>query len=218
MGASAWLLLSIAVGVAVADWVAVAAGNKRLEYVFKPTVMLALIGVAVVIQPAVPAQRAWWLAALVLGLTGDVFLVLPGDRFVAGLAAFLLGHLAYIAGFHAAGVPVGTSALWLALLLVLASAALLPIVRGARRAGHPELAGPIVVYALVISAMVASALAAATTLGGAARLAAPGALLFIASDGLIGFRRFVSDRPWMGLAVIVTYHLGQAALVVSLVR
>jgi uncharacterized membrane protein YhhN len=197
---------------AMADWVAVATGNKRLEYACKPLVMVALIGVAIVIQPAVPAQRAWWLAALALGLLGDIFLTLPRDRFVAGLAAFLVGHLAYIAGFHAAGVPVGTTGLWLAVLLVPLALALLPIIRGARRAGHQELAGPIIVYSLVISAMVASALA------GPSRLAAVGALLFIASDGLIGFQRFVGNRRWMGLAVIVTYHLGQAGLVLSLVR
>ena len=212
MGAAGWLLLGVAGVLAVADWVAVATGNKRLEYACKPLVMVALIGVAVVIQPAVPPQRAWWLAALALGTVGDVFLMLPRDRFVAGLAAFVVGHLAYIAGFHAAGVPIGTTVLWLAVLLVPLSLALLPIIRGARRAGHQELAGPIVVYSLVISAMVASALA------GPSRLAAVGALLFIASDGLIGFRRFVGNRRWMGLAVSVTYHLGQAGLVLSLVR
>jgi alkenylglycerophosphocholine/alkenylglycerophosphoethanolamine hydrolase len=97
----------------MADWVAVATGNKRLEYACKPLVMVALIEVAAVIQPAVPAQRAWWLAALALGIVGDVFLMLPRDRFVAGLAAFLVGHLAYIAGFHAAGVPVGITVLCL---------------------------------------------------------------------------------------------------------
>jgi uncharacterized membrane protein YhhN len=212
MGAAGWLLLVVAGVPALADWVAVASGKRRLEYVCKPLVIVALVAVAVVIQPAVPAQRAWWLAALALGMAGDVFLMLPRDRFVAGLAAFLVGHLAYIAGFHAAGVPVGTTALWLAVLLVPVSLALVAIIRGARRAGKPALAGPIMVYALVISTMAASALA------GRSPLAAGGALLFIASDGLIGFRRFVGNRRGMGLGVIVTYHLGQAALVLSLAR
>jgi uncharacterized membrane protein YhhN len=190
----------------------VGTGNKRLEYASKPTVIAALIGVAIVIQPTVPVQRAWWIAALALGVVGDVYLMLPRDRFEAGLAAFLGGHLAYIAGFHAAGVSVGTTVLWLAVLLVPVSLALLSIVRGARRAGHQAVAGPIVLYALVISAMVASALAARSP------LAAVGALLFLISDGLIGFRRFVGARRWMGLGVIVTYHLGQAGLVLSLAR
>ena len=37
-----------------------------------------------------------------LGLLGDVYLMLPVDLFIPGLAAFLVGHLAYIADFHAA--------------------------------------------------------------------------------------------------------------------
>jgi uncharacterized membrane protein YhhN len=212
MRAAGWLLLAFTGALAVADWAAVSTGNKRLEYASKPMVMVALIGVAIVIQPAVPVQRAWWIVALALGAVGDVFLMLPRDRFEAGLAAFLAGHLAYIAGFHAAGVPVGTTALWLAVLVLPVSLALLPIIRGARRAGHHAVAGPITLYALVISAMTASALA------GRSPLAAVGALLFLASDGLIGFRRFVGARGWMGLGVIVTYHLGQAGLVLSLAR
>jgi len=31
--------------------------------------------------------------------SGDVFLMLPSDRFVAGLVAFLMAHLCYIAAF-----------------------------------------------------------------------------------------------------------------------
>jgi uncharacterized membrane protein YhhN len=45
---------------------------------------------------------------------------------------------------------------------------------------------------------------------------AVGAVLFYASDALIAWNRFVQPRPWMPLAIIVTYHVGQAALVLSL--
>src|SRR5438552_11082597 len=57
MGAAGWLLLGVAGALSVADWAAVGTANKRLEYVSKPAVMVALIGVAIVIQPAAPAQR-----------------------------------------------------------------------------------------------------------------------------------------------------------------
>jgi uncharacterized membrane protein YhhN len=40
------------------------------------------------------------LAAVVASLTGDVLLMLPGDHFIAGLAAFLLAHGAYLALFR----------------------------------------------------------------------------------------------------------------------
>jgi hypothetical protein len=44
-----------------------------------------------------------------------------------------------------------------------------------------------------------------------------GALLFIASDSLIAETRFVGERPWGPVAIMVTYHLALTGLVVSLV-
>jgi uncharacterized membrane protein YhhN len=37
---------------------------------------------------------------LVFSLAGDVFLMLPKERFVGGLVSFLLAHIAYIIGFN----------------------------------------------------------------------------------------------------------------------
>ena len=67
--------------------------------------MLALIGATVALAPVQDAgtRRAWFVAALVCSLAGDVLLMLPSDRFIAGLAAFLVGHLCYVAGFWAHG-------------------------------------------------------------------------------------------------------------------
>jgi uncharacterized membrane protein YhhN len=52
----------------------------------------------------------------------------------------------------------------------------------------------------------------------AAVSAAAGAVLFYVSDALIGFSRFVREWPWAPVAIIVTYHLGQAGLVLALGR
>jgi uncharacterized membrane protein YhhN len=61
-----------------------------------------------------------------------------------------------------------------------------------------------------ISAMVASAVATGDL------RAVAGAALFYASDTLIALDRFEQPRPWAGLAIMVTYHLGQLGLVLSL--
>jgi uncharacterized membrane protein YhhN len=45
--------------------------------------------------------------------------------------------------------------------------------------------------------------------------AAAGALLFMTSDALIGWNRFVRSLAWAPLAIIVTYHVAQMLLVVS---
>lgn len=63
---------------------------------------------------------------------------------------------------------------------------------------------------LVISAMVASAIGT----GDVAAVA--GASSFYASDALIAWTRFLRDVPHGRVWIMVTYHLGQAGLVLSL--
>ena len=185
--------------------------NKMLEYICKPAVMVALIGVAVFLHPTHAGRRDWFVVALVLSMLGDVFLMLPRDLFVAGLTSFLLAHLAYVVGFRVHG---GSAGAWaVAALGVLAVDAVVgrPVLAAVRRR-HPDLMIPVVAYMLVISAMVSAALATAVA------LAVAGSFLFFASDTLIAWNRFVRSQPWMPLAIIVTYHLGQAGLVLSLAR
>jgi uncharacterized membrane protein YhhN len=191
--------------------VAVARGVKPIEYVCKPATMVALAGVALTLHPDHADARAWFVAALVLSLLGDVFLMLPKDLFVAGLSSFLLAHVAYVVGLNLhGGSPV--SLLGAAVLVLAVDAVLARPVFEAVRRRHHELLVPVTAYVLVISAMVASALASGVA------LAAVGAALFFASDTLIAWNRFVRARPWVPLAIIVTYHLGQAGLALSLAR
>jgi uncharacterized membrane protein YhhN len=206
------LVLFVAAGVVAAgDWVAVTRADERLEYACKPGALVLLIGVALALDPTHGDVRAWFVAALVLSLAGDVFLVLPSDRFVPGLASFLLAHVAYIVGLNLHGGSVG--ALALAAIPVAAVAAVLAtrILSAMTIRGHRELVVPVVAYMVVISAMVTSALASVNA------WAIVGATLFFASDALIAETRFV--RPptrSLRVAIMVTYHLGQAGLVLSL--
>src|SRR4030095_10733680 len=74
------------------NWFAAWRGRLDIEYIVKPAATAALVLFA-----AAGGQPSFWLiAALTLCLLGDVFLMLPGNYFLAGLSAFLLGHLAYI--------------------------------------------------------------------------------------------------------------------------
>ena len=120
-----------------------------LIYVTKPLATLITIAIAVrATNPVSPRYRTLVTAGLVASLAGDVFLMLPGDRFIAGLASFLVAHLLYIAAFAGAGgglrspasaLPVGVFAL--AMLATL----------------WPELGAlrlPVAAYVMVIAAMV----------------------------------------------------------------
>jgi uncharacterized membrane protein YhhN len=207
----------VAAGVfAVGDWIAAARHDRRVEYWCKPATLVALTIAAVALDPAADAgaRRWWFVAALVCSLAGDVLLMLDEPAralFVPGLTAFLLAHVAYVIGFwtdRPAFVAFVIAAAVVALVLVPLG---VRIVAGARRA-EPSLGVSVTSYIVVISVMVAMALATGNVLAGA------GAVLFAGSDAMIGWNRFVRPFGAAAVAIMVTYHLGQAGLVLSLLH
>ena len=202
-----WLFLAAAGLFAVGDWIAVANGNRALEYVCKPLTLIMLLGTALALDPRSDAQRWAFVAALVGSLSGDVLLMI--DRFLPGLIAFFFAHVAYIVGLRVGQVeyrPLLLSALVVFVAIAFVGRRILAAVR--ERA--PELGTPVSAYIAVIAVMVASALASGNP------LAATGAVLFMASDTLIAWNRFVTPLGWAPITIIVTYHLGQTGLVLSL--
>lgn len=185
---------------AVANWVAVARGDKALEYLTKPAALVALT----IWGATGDGVSSWLIAALALSLLGDVYLMLPTDVFTAGLGAFLLAHVAYVIAFD---VSLGSRLLW----FVVALAAMAPFaLRIVRAVGNGGLRAGVVCYMTVIGLMVGSALASGLL---AAQL---GALLFMVSDTILGWNRFVKPLSWARPAIMVTYHLGQLGLAYSL--
>lgn len=210
MTGPALLLLSLTAVVAVVDWIVVSRGLRVVEYVCKPLVMVGLIATALALDPSSDLARGLLVVGLALSLLGDVCLMLPSDLFVAGLSAFLAAHLLYIAamlvlGVHLEGLLVGVLLMAVVGLLVARR-----IVLGAR-ATAPVLTGPVTAYVVVLSVMVVVAI-------GTGRPAAiVGALLFAASDSVLGWTRFVVDLPRGRVIVMVTYHLAQIGLVLALI-
>jgi uncharacterized membrane protein YhhN len=204
------LLLALALVAAFADWVAVERGPKVLEYVAKPAALGLLTAAAVALDPDDSGVRTWFVIALVLCLLGDIFLMLPQDVFVPGLVAFLLGHLAYVGGMLADGVVVSRLGIGLVIVSLAIAVIGLTILRAVRAGPEPELAGPVIAYMLVISLMVTAAVGVGRPTG------VVGAALFYASDSLIAWNRFVRETSRGRLAIMVTYHLAQVGLVLSL--
>jgi uncharacterized membrane protein YhhN len=130
--------------------------------------------------------------------------MLPRDAFRAGLTAFLLAHLAYIADFD---VPVATRFLGLGVILVVTAPLALRVLRAVPDAG---LRATVAVYSLALSLMAASAIASGNV------VAATGGVLFLLSDLLLGWNRFVGPAGGGHLGVMVTYHAAQLALVAYL--
>lgn len=150
------LLLAAAIA-AAANWLSRARGIRRLEVVTKPAVMVLLIGVVVTLDAADPVRQRWFAAALALSLAGDVFLLLGERWFPAGLGAFLLAHLAFVAGFAAAGISVVPLFGGAMLVAIAAVPVAWRIIVSLRASGQGALVWPIVAYMTIIGAMVASA-------------------------------------------------------------
>lgn len=147
---------------------------------------------------------------LALGAVGDFCLSRPGDRaFLAGMAAFAAGHLAYLAALigFGAGWPGGWTILGLLALGASTELWLAP------RTG--ALRWPVRAYVLVILAMALAALGLPPGFAGRGGVLA-GALAFVASDLILALEIFVLPdgrlRQIAKRALWVLYWGGQALI------
>jgi uncharacterized membrane protein YhhN len=225
MGAGDWKWTCwpfvIALIFALVDWVAVARRAVRLRCVSKPATLLAVfVGACLLTRgPHDPWQARFFLPGLAFSLAGDVFLMLPGERFfLPGLVAFLLAHLCYIVGLNPT-LPPWPAFVFLVVVAAVGVTLYRSLATGLRRQGQTALLLPVALYSLVLGLMLFS---------GWATLLRPewtplrrgvvilGASLFFASDAMLAWDRFVTPSCWFPLLVMVTYHLAQVALAASI--
>jgi uncharacterized membrane protein YhhN len=195
---------------AVGDWYAVARSRRSVEYACKPAAALAFLATAVALDPTFGDTRTWFCVALAFCVAGDVFLMLPRDAFVAGLAAFLVAQVCFAVGFALHPSSTVAVAVGVAVVVMFAVPLAVRFIGALRSSGHGALAGPVFAYVVAIGGMLACAIGSGVVAGVA------GAGLFFVSDSLIAETRFVGPRRWGPVAVMVTYHLALAGLVVSL--
>lgn len=189
-----------------------------------PSLRRSLVKTAAVALLAVLAfmQQAPWLLVLALALSaaGDAFLSRDGDApFLGGLASFLAAHLAYIGLFlsRERGViaPIASDALFatIAIVMTLTTVATLNILL---RKVPAALRLPVLAYGAAILLM---GLAALTT---GRPWIILGAILFMASDTLLGFERFVmshlgQSRRAARHAVWLLYYAAQLMLTLTVI-
>ena len=200
------IFLAVATVFSVLNWVAVGRKNSILEYVSKPASTVAFLFVLATVDVVHDAPWGWRIAAFVFCLFGDVFLMLPRDAFIPGLASFAIAQMLFAISF-ATGETSGGRAL-VGFLIVLPIAALLArrFIRAIRRTGSVDLVPPVAVYMVVISAMTIAAIAEGSP------VAIVGAAIFMVSDSLIAETRFVNARAWHSVGIMVTYHVALAGL------
>ena len=163
-------------------------GPRRLVYIFKPLTTGLIIALAILAPvPLSSFYQTMIVVGLIFSLGGDIFLMLPADRFIWGLISFLIAHLFYIVAFV---YPTGfhVSPLLLALYLVYGGIMiwlLWPHIGGLRI--------PVLIYMAVILVMGWQSVERWSVLQtSAALLAAIGATLFVISDSTLALDRFRS--------------------------
>ncbi|TIT46024.1 MAG: lysoplasmalogenase, partial [Mesorhizobium sp.] len=161
-------------------------------------------------------QGGPWLlaAALALSAVGDAFLSRDGEKaFLGGLASFLVAHGLYTALFLRFGGGVGPLSAEpgrAAIAVAMIAFALAMLFALWRRVG-PALRLPVSVYIAAILAMGISALTLSNV------WVIGGAVLFMASDGLLASEKFLltaisPHRVWMRYAVWALYYAAQLGI------
>lgn len=204
------IFLVIAAAMSLINWFAVGKKNALLEYISKPAATIAFLITAAMSDVVHDASWGWRLAAFAFCLAGDVFLMLPKDAFIPGLASFAVAQILFTVSFATGETT--ASRVFIGLIVAIPLAALLArrFVTAIRASGHAQLVAPVCVYMVVISAMAVGAI------GSGNALAITGALIFMASDSLIAETRFVKERAWHSVGIMVTYHVALAGLAVSI--
>lgn len=192
--------------------------SKTLDYIFKPMLLLALaLYFLMSVRQKGRSYNLVVLGALFFCWLGDISLMFEGKAyFLAGLSFFLIGHLFYISSFTIISDKeknyfTGNRSFILIPLFVYALAFyvfLYPYltIRGMHI--------PVFAYSLVLAAMgIFAQLRYRRVSKESFWLVFSGAIAFMLSDSLIGFRTFYMDFPGAGFWVMITYIFAQYLIV-----
>ena len=209
MSLTFWAAYAVACLAAI---LAAEAESRRLALALKLVPVGLLLAVLARHLPEGGTLTSFVFAGLLFSLVGDAAIAFS---FVSGLAAFLCAHFLYIGALGWSDLAPARQALafapaallWLGMLLLLA-----------RRVPR-KLLIPVVVYLTVISVMFGRATGRAfvTDPSPTARLFFGGALLFVVSDALIAFDKWVPPVRHAQAWILLTYYSAQALIASSAV-
>lgn len=154
---------------------------------------------------AQPGWRSSLILALLFSALGDVLLAahgMVGGLFTAGLASFLVAQVVYAQCFWRYRGPQRwrvAAALAYLPLAALVAWRILP--------GTADMAVPVALYSVAITAMVTGAAMADRPL-----LLLAGALSFALSDAILAIDHFISPVPGAGVLIMGSYYLAQGLL------
>ena len=215
------ILLVAAFVFAVLEGVALQKNWSKLEWLAKPAVMLCLF-VWLFTTVGLSGATLWFGLGILLSLLGDILLMISLDRFfLYGLITFLLAHVFYVIGFN---IPIPGISAWSVILAILigwgGARVIRRILTSVAASGNVRMRLPIIVYSVVISVMLLSAMIKLNDLSwnaGASLLVALGAFLFYISDVILAWNKFVAPIQHGRIYNIAAYHLGQITLIAGVI-
>ena len=169
------------------------------------------------INPFTGRLHIFMIAGLLFSWAGDVVLELSKNNdslFIVGLACFLLAHIMYLTVFFL--TPGKNSILnnriYLLIPVLIYGIVLLSCL-------YADLAGmrlPVILYTIVILSMLAGALNRIEKVKKVSfYLVLAGAILFVISDSVIAFNKFVHQFDSSGIVIMSTYVIAQYLIVVG---
>ncbi|MHA1110923.1 MAG: lysoplasmalogenase [Promethearchaeota archaeon] len=200
--------------------------GQLIEFITKPLLMPILI---VFYLTYLPAVNWWYIAGIIGGFLGDVFLMLPDPSgkktaFKIGLVAFLLGHVFYIVALiqnYIAWVQISWEYIgfpWLPLVLA-AAYIVYGLIIGFKLLPHcGKLKIAVLVYLIVIVLMgISTTILGWEGISTGVIILIVGAWLFVISDTFNAFNKFAKPIKNERLITMSSYILGQFLMLLGFI-
>jgi len=198
---------------------------QQLEMISKPTLLIWLIVFFALNthKKKCGVFKILILLGLIFSLAGDVLLIFQKEQsgyFMTGLIAFVIAHVFYVWAFTKTylnnhEIPLIKRQGWV-MILILAYGILF---FRAIKEHVGSFIGPVILYTAVITLML---LMAVNRYGRVGRisfwLVTLGAVLFVASDSILAWNKFVHPLPNSHFLIMATYGLAQLFIVLGAMR
>ncbi|MBW1642092.1 MAG: lysoplasmalogenase [Deltaproteobacteria bacterium] len=185
--------------------------RRYQTYIFKPLTISLIILIGIIQSAEVSSvYRYLIVSGLAFALIGDIFLMLPSDRFLYGLFCFLVTHIFYIFAFISdSSFPINYLYLIPGLIAgVIILKLLLP------NAGTKTV--PVILYSIILVFLLWQAIGRIDeSFTHSSIIAFVGTIFFIFSDVVLAFNRIVRNFAGAQLLILSTYYTAQLLIVYS---
>jgi len=186
--------------------------DRRAQFFFKPLAAFGFVLLTLQLGALESTYGKYILVGLIACAIGDVFLLSRKSQklFIAGMAAFAIGHIIYSFGFMSHGLELdevnGRKALYIATVacMICLSGAAIIILKSER-----AMRLPIIIYSVIITTMCALAALSYNM------IIIIAALAFASSDYFVGMDRFIDPKKIWALAITPLYFGAQALFALS---